>query len=110
MPIIQQTVWQTLRRASLDIIRGRWLEISDGGRQTATKRLDVGVTALQYDSFVPPCHQQDGKHHINIVPTCVVLCEQVPHSFMLREKEKDVLFLAVVGDMGQAGLFSMSTR
>ena len=46
----------------------------------------------------------------SIIPTCVVLCEQVPHSFMFCEKEKDVLFLAVAGELGQAGLFSMSTR
>jgi len=28
---------------------------------------------------------------------------------MFREKEKDVLFLAVAGELGQAALFSMST-
>ena len=34
----------------------------------------------------------------------------MPHSFTLREKENDVLFLAVAGELGQAALFSMSTR
>ena len=38
------------------------------------------------------------------------VCEQVPHSFMFREEEEDVLFLAIAGEFGQAALFSMSTR
>jgi len=29
---------------------------------------------------------------------------------MFREKEEDVLFLAVAGEAGEAALFSMSTR
>ena len=46
----------------------------------------------------------------SIIPGCVVWCEQVSHSFMFREKENDVIFLAVAGEFGQASLFSMSTR
>ena len=94
-----------------DINRSDECLISDGGTQKARERVGVGVTALQHNSFVSPNHQQDSEHYINsIIPVCVILCEQVPHSFMFREKENDMLFLAVAGEMGQAALFSMSTR
>ena len=45
----------------------------------------------------------------SIIAVCVILCEQVPRLFMFREKKND-MFLAVAGNLGQAALFSMSTR
>ena len=55
--------------------------------------------ALQHNSF----HQTINRtvSTINsIIAVCVLLCEQVPRSFMLREKENDMLFLAVAGNLG----------
>ena len=81
--------------------------ISDGGTN------NDWTCVLQHYTTIHSFH-----HAINrtvstvniIIPASVVLCEQVPHSFMFREKEKDVLFLSVAGELGQAALFSMSTK
>ena len=69
--------------------------------------------ALHHCSTIRSFHQainRTVRSSNSINPACVPLCDQVPHSFMFREKENDMLFLAVAGELGQAALFSMSTR
>ena len=68
--------------------------------------------ALQHCSRVRTFHHAINRTvgTIKSIIAAVIVCEQVPHSFTFREKDEDVLFLAVAGEMGQAALFSMSTR